>query len=58
MNPSYTNVHTCVPKHFGAQAQEDMKKHACMPKGITACRPVCRTGRHEGSMVSESKSLK
>jgi hypothetical protein len=35
-----------------------MKKHACMPKGITACRPVCRTGRHEGSMVSESKSLK
>jgi hypothetical protein len=22
-----TNVHTCVPKHFGAQAQKDMKKH-------------------------------
>jgi hypothetical protein len=58
MKPSGTNVHTCVPKHFGAQAclptrqaQKDMKKHACMPKGITACRPVCPVCRQAGIRV-------
>jgi hypothetical protein len=65
MKPSCTNVHTCVPKHFGAQAclptrqaQKGYEKtclHAERHYSKQACLP---TGRHEGSTVSEIKCLK
>jgi hypothetical protein len=53
-----TNVHTCVPKHFGSQAQKGYEKiclHAERHYSMQACLP---TGRHEGSTVLESKYLK